>query len=115
MDLQIKEEQKSDGNIRIRYKARLVALGFSQIEGLEFYETFVKIVKFTSIRTLLEIVNVNDLHLHQMDEITAFINGELNEEVYMEHPEVNEEVDPLIIECMLNEARYGLKKAPRKW
>lgn len=94
MDLKIKEEHKSYGKLGIRYKARLVSRVFSQIEDLYCFETFEPVVKFTSVRVFLSTVAINDLHLHQMDVITAFLNRELDEELYMEQPVVFEEGDP---------------------
>ena len=66
-----------------RYKTRLVAKGFTQTPGIDFEETFSLVVRYTSIRTLLAIINQLDLELHQMDVSTAFLNGELKEDIYM--------------------------------
>ncbi|MFN7611034.1 MAG: reverse transcriptase domain-containing protein, partial [bacterium] len=76
----------SDGQID-RYKARLVARGFTQVEGIDYQETYSPVVKMTSIRILLSLVAIFDLELHQMDVKTAFLNGKLDEEIYMQQPE----------------------------
>ena len=74
----------ADGSIE-RYRARLVAKGFTQKAGIDFEETFSLVVRYTSIRALLAIVNQLDLELHQMDVSTAFLSGELKEDIYMSH------------------------------
>ena len=76
---------KVDGTIDI-YKTRLVAKGYKQQEGIDYEETFSHVVKFASIRLILAIVAIVDLELHPMDVKTAFLNGELNEEIYMDQP-----------------------------
>lgn len=79
----VKEEQKPGGSLRIRYKARMVARGFSQVEGVDYTETFGRVLKFMSICVLLFMVALQDLILHQMDVETVFLNGDLDEDMYM--------------------------------
>jgi len=67
----------------IRYKARLVARGFSQQEGIDYNEIFSPVVKHCSIRILLSLVTQLNLELHQMDVTTAFLHGNLEEKIYM--------------------------------
>ena len=75
-----------DGSIE-RYKARLVAKGFSQRPGFDYTETFAPTVRMATIRTVLALSAVEDLHLRSIDISHAFINGELDEEIYMAQPE----------------------------
>ena len=70
-----------------RYKARLVAQGYSQVPGIDYEETFAPVVRFESIRTVIALAAQQSLKLHQMDVKTAFLNGELKESVYMKQPE----------------------------
>lgn len=70
-----------------RYKARLIAKGFVQRDGVDFNEVFSPVVKHSSIRILLSIVAYNDLELDQMDVKIAFLHGNLNEKILMEQPE----------------------------
>ncbi|KAK4389641.1 Retrovirus-related Pol polyprotein from transposon TNT 1-94 [Sesamum angolense] len=80
------KKYKADGSID-KYKARLVAKGFKQKEGLDFFDTYSPVTRITSIRVLIAIAALYDLEIHQMDVKTAFLNGELDEEIYMEQPE----------------------------
>ncbi|KAL0344848.1 UNVERIFIED_CONTAM: Retrovirus-related Pol polyprotein from transposon TNT 1-94 [Sesamum radiatum] len=82
----LKRKYKADGSID-KYKARLVAKRFKQKEGLDFFDTYSPVTRITSIRVLIAIAALYDLEIHQMDVKTAFLNGELDEEIYMEQPE----------------------------
>ncbi|KAL0417835.1 UNVERIFIED_CONTAM: Retrovirus-related Pol polyprotein from transposon TNT 1-94 [Sesamum radiatum] len=82
----LKRKYKADGSID-KYKARLVAKGFKQKEGLDFFDTYSPVTRITSIRVLIAVAALYDLEIHQMDVKTAFLNGELDEEIYMEQPE----------------------------
>ena len=98
-----------------KYKARLVAKGYSQARGIDFDETFAPVVKFNSIRILLAFAAQYDLEIHQMDVKSAYLNGDLVEEIYMEQPEGF--IDPTGKEkvCQLHKSLYGLKQAGRSW
>ena len=104
----------ADGVIE-RHKARLVAQGFSQKFGVDYDETFCPVVRHESIRTLIALAVQNELKLHQMDITTAFLNGELKEEVYMKQPEgfISKGQEHLV--CRLKRSIYGLKQSPRCW
>jgi hypothetical protein len=81
-----KKKLNPDGSVA-RYKARLVAKGYSQQYGIDYDETFSPVAKFPSIRILLSIGAALNLEIHHMDVKTAFLNGDLNEEIYMTVPE----------------------------
>jgi hypothetical protein len=98
-------------------KSRLVAKGFSQTHGVDYTETFAPVAKFTSVRALLALAANEDMEIHQMDVIAAFLAGDLKEEVYMEQPEGYEVIgdDGEKMVCKLQKPLYGLKQAPRAW
>lgn len=103
-----------DGMVH-RHKARLVAQGFSQKYGLDYDETFSPVVRFESLRTVIGLAVQNGLKLHQMDVTTAFLNGELDEEVYMKQPEGFATKGQEDLVCKLKRSIYGLKQSPRCW
>ena len=80
-----KVKYAADGNIE-KHKARFVARGFSQVEGIDYDETFAPVARYASIRTVMAIVAKMDWKIRQMDVKTAFLNGILEEEVYIEQP-----------------------------
>ena len=84
-------------------------------KGIDYKETFAPVAKMTSIRTLLGLAAVEGLEVHQMDVKMAFLNGDLEEEIYMDQPEgyVSEGEESLI--CKLSKTLYGLKQSPRAW
>ncbi|KAG8472814.1 hypothetical protein CXB51_034622 [Gossypium anomalum] len=93
----------------------LVAKGYSQVPGVDFTDVFSLVVKHSSIRALLGIVAMHDLELEQLDVKTAFLHGELEEDIYMQQPEgftVSEKEDYV---CLLKKSLYGLKQSPRQW
>lgn len=104
-----------------KFKARLCARGFKQRPGIDFSETFAPVVRYDSLRTVLATVAERDLELMQFDVQTAFLYGQLKEEIYMEIPEgfsseknaVNSETSDVV--CKLEKSLYGLKQAPRCW
>ena len=98
-----------------RYKARLVAQGYSQEEGVDFDEVFAPVAKYKSIRTVLAIANQLDLEAHQMDVKSAFLYGDLTEDIYMRQPEgfVDENHPDKV--CKLKKTLYGLKQSARCW
>ena len=109
-----KLKRDAAGNIKT-WKARLVARGFSQVEGLDFTETFAPVAKFTSIRILLSLAAAHDWECHHMDVKTAFLNGELEEEIYMEQPKGFIKPGEEHLVCKLKKSLYGLKQSPRAW
>lgn len=98
-----------------KYKARFVVRGFSQKEGINYEETFAPVAKYTSVRTVIAIVASKGWKIHQMDVKTAFLNGIIEEEVYLEQPKgfvVNNKQTHV---CKLKKALYRLKQAPWAW
>ncbi|WVZ89697.1 LOW QUALITY PROTEIN: hypothetical protein U9M48_036066 [Paspalum notatum var. saurae] len=106
-----RNKQDNEGNI-VRNKARLVAKGYSQVEGIDFGETFAPVARLEAIQFLLAYASHHDMKLYQMDVKSAFLNGYINELVYVEQPPGFEDQT---IPIMLSKALYGLKQAPRAW
>ncbi|RVW94907.1 Retrovirus-related Pol polyprotein from transposon RE1 [Vitis vinifera] len=105
---------KADGLVE-RFKARLVARGFTQSYGIDYQETFAPIAKLNTIRILLSLAVNQDWCLQQLDIKNAFLNGDLEEEVYMEIPPGFEESMAKNQVCKLQKSLYGLKQSPRAW
>jgi len=106
-------KENIDGSIN-RFKARLVAKGFHQVHGFDFHETFSLVVKPITIRVVLTLAVSQDWELFQLDVNNAFLNGLLEESVYMNQP-IGFEVGSKSLVCKLNSALYGLKQALRQW
>lgn len=105
-----KIKYNADGTLD-RYKARLVAQGFSQVEGVDFHETFAPVVRYATIRLILALANHCEWFVWQLDVCTAFLYGDLQEDIYMKPP------DELKAEghvCKLKKSFYGLKQS-RVW
>ena len=107
-----KAKMHPDGTLA-RRKARLVARGFSQIYGVDYEETFSPVARYESIRVVLSMAAAKDMDIVQFDVKTAFLNGILDEEVFMEQPEGFEDNSGRV--CRLLRSLYGLKQSPRKW
>jgi hypothetical protein len=103
----------SDGNI-IRHKARLVAKGFQQREGIDYILTFAPVLKYKSLLIILALTVQLMLELVQMDVVTAFLNADIKEEVYMKQPQGYQQGDNDLV-CKLNKTIYGLRQAPHDW
>lgn len=101
-----------DGSVE-RYKARLVAKGYSQIPNRDYKETYAPVASMNTIRILFAVANQNQMEVLQFDVKTAFLHGDLNETIYMEHPEGYENKGNKV--CRLIKSLYGLKQAPRQW
>lgn len=135
----LKEKLKADGSVE-RKKARLVVQGYNQREGEDFNETFAPVVRISSIRTIMALAVEYDMEIHQLDVVTAFLNGDLYEKIYMRIPdefepvlldiindetcsnEIKNEAKKMLLEvkkgnkvCVLQKALYGLKQASRQW
>ena len=109
-----KAKRDSNGNVE-RYKARLVAKGFTQKDGVDYKETFSPVSKKDSFRIIMAMVAHYDLELLQMDVKTTFLNGNLDEEVYMDQPEGFSVEGKEHMVCKLKKSIYGLKQASRQW
>lgn len=108
-----KVKQDSQGNVE-RFKARLVAKGFAQRHGTDYNEIYAPVSKHVTVRTCLAYAALRDMEIRQIDIKTAFLNGDLEEEIYMKQPPGFHEGGPNVV-CKLQKSLYGLKQAPRAW
>jgi Reverse transcriptase (RNA-dependent DNA polymerase)/gag-polypeptide of LTR copia-type/GAG-pre-integrase domain/Integrase core domain len=111
-----KTKLNSDGTIE-REKARLVAKGYSQIEHVDFTETFAPVMKYKSLRIVLAFATIKDYEIEHLDVQTAFLNATLKEDIYMKQPEyyeVKSKGEKELV-CKLNKSIYGLKQASNEW
>jgi hypothetical protein len=104
-------KRKADG----RYCVWLVAKGFTQIEGVDFNEIFSPVARFESLQLVLALATLEDWEIHQMDVKSAFLHGDLDEEIYMEQPIGFVVAGQEHKVCKLQKALYGLKQASRAW
>lgn len=106
---------KKDSEGRVTYRARLVAKGFSQKQGIDYKETFSPVVRYSTLRLLIALAVKLDLKILHLDVKTAFLNGFLEEEVYMVQPEGFCVAGSENQVCKLKRAIYGLKQSSRAW
>lgn len=97
------------------FKAKFVALGFSQKEGIDYDEIFSLVARYTTIRSIIALAAYQGWTLYQVDVKTSFLHGILKEEVYIEQPQGFEAHDRRTHVCRLKKTLYGLKQAPRDW
>ena len=109
----LKRKLKPDGSVE-NFKARLVAKGYRQRENIDFFDTYSPVTRITSIRVLFALTSIHDLVVHQMDVKTAFLNGELEEEIYMDQLEGFIIPGQELKVCKLDKSLYGLKQAPKQ-
>nr|QBH67431.1 putative gag-pol polyprotein [Ustilago esculenta] len=112
-----KVKWKGDGTID-KYKARLVAQGYTQVHGFDYKETFTPVVKMATLRMLMIMSLQYDMKIYQLDVITAYLNGELDVNLYMRQPPLPASMMQLgsqSLVCKLNKSLYGLKQAGCTW
>ena len=102
---------KEDG----QYRACYVAKGYSQIQGIDYNETFSPVARYKTIRTLLALATIEDWEINTMDVKTAYLYGQLDHDIYMEQPNgfITKGKENLV--CKLERSLYGLKQAGRQW
>ncbi|KAL9260160.1 Retrovirus-related Pol polyprotein from transposon TNT 1-94-like protein [Drosera capensis] len=110
----LKLKKESEGRV-IKHKVRLVAKGYVQRQGIDFVEVFAPVAKLDTVRVMLALATNRSWEVHHMDVKSAFLNGELEEEVYVTQPEGFEVKDQKHMVYRLSKALYGLRQAPRAW
>jgi len=109
-----KLKRNQDGSVD-KYKARFVARGHEQKEGIDYSEVFAPVARYETIRTLLAASAEMEMHMHQMDVITAYVQGDLDDEIYMEQPGLFITANEKNKVYRLRKPLYGLKQAGRAW
>ncbi len=104
-----------DGCLGRNYRARLVGRGFQHQNGIDYQETYAPVVKLTTLRMVFAIVSSLDLHWHQMDVKTAFLNEDLDQDVYLEQPKGCVDRKHPDFVCKLNKALYCLQQCSKGW
>nr|KYP54754.1 Retrovirus-related Pol polyprotein from transposon TNT 1-94 [Cajanus cajan] len=104
---------RTDGFID-KFKARPVVIGYKQVEGVDFFDTYSPVCKVTTIRVLIALACVSNLKIHQMDVKTVFLNSDLEEEIYINQLEGFIEPGMENKVCKLVKSLYGLKQAPKQ-
>ena len=106
---------KNEHDSSKRYKAKLIVKGFQQKKGIDYSKIFSPIMKMSTIRLILGMVATENLHLEQLDVKTAFLHGDLKEDIYMSQLEgfIVQGQESLV--CKLRKSLYGLNQAPRQW
>ena len=109
-----KKKLKVDGSID-KHKARLVAKGFTQKKDIDYFDTYALVTQIASIRVLIALAAIHNLYIHRMDIKTVFLDGDLNEELYMIQPEgcISPGTEHKV--CKLIKSLYGLKQTPKQW
>lgn len=109
-----KNKMNEDGQV-VRNKARLVCKGYAQVEGVDYEETFAPMARLEAIIMFLAFASHKKLKVYQMDVKSAFLNGYLEDKVYIEQPNGFQLSNKRDYVCKLKKALYGLKQAPRAW
>ncbi|GKB62086.1 zinc finger, CCHC-type containing protein [Tanacetum coccineum] len=109
-----KRKLKVDGTIK-KFKARLVIQGFKQKSWIYYFDTYAPMARISAIRLLIAMASIQNLIIHQMDVKTTFLNGDLDEEVYMNQPQGFIMPSNENKVCKLIKSLYGLKRAPKKF
>jgi hypothetical protein len=111
----VSRNKQDENGVIVRNKARLVAQGYTQVEGLDFDETFAPMARLEAIQILLAYATSHNIKLYQMDMNSAFLNGKINELVYVEQPPSFEDSKKPNHVYKVSKVLYGLKQAPRAW
>ena len=104
---------RPDGSIE-KFKAKLVVVSYTQKKRIDYFKTYSLVAKIAIIRILIALTTIHNLAIHQMDVKMAFLNGDLEEEIYMEQPEGHVFRSQENKVCKLKKSLYGLKQAPKQ-